>query len=237
MRKAVISAAVLLIAVMISALRLRCSITSMQLCGKARHTVGTPMQPQQQLHLSNPAGLRIPHRPIPAQFNGRSSSKMSLLLSGPIRTTSAAAGSSEGSSSSSNKPKGSLLSVLQTAKRFVTTTARTLIAALLLVAAAPYVLSSTWGTSAACSIASRVLPGDVHVQRIHLGWSQPLALEGLTLHEGAAGSSRQLLSVERMSTAGGTALQEVGDCKYAGLVMSGADARCCENRGVVYQYV
>jgi hypothetical protein len=54
-----------------------------------------------------------------------------------------------------------------------------------------------------------MLPGDVQVQRLGLGWSQPLSLEGLLLHEGAAGSSRQLLTVERMSTAGALACSRV----------------------------
>lgn len=72
----------------------------------------------------------------------------------------------------------------------------------LLVAAAPYLLSSRLGTSIAAAGASRMLPGDVQIQRISLGWTQPLAVHGLSVFEGAAGSSRQLLGLQRLSSAG-----------------------------------
>lgn len=72
----------------------------------------------------------------------------------------------------------------------------------LLVAAAPYLISSRLGTAVAAAGASRVLPGDVQIQRISLGWTQPLAVEGLSVFEGAAGSSRQLLGLQRLSSAG-----------------------------------
>lgn len=72
----------------------------------------------------------------------------------------------------------------------------------LLVAVAPYLLSSRLGTAIAASGASRMLPGDVQIQRISLGWTQPLAVHGLSVFEGAAGSSRQLLGLQRLSTAG-----------------------------------
>jgi hypothetical protein len=42
----------------------------------------------------------------------------------------------------------------------------------------------------------------VRIQRVSLGWTQPLAVEGLSLFEGAAGSSRQLLGLQRLSSAG-----------------------------------
>jgi hypothetical protein len=207
MHKAVIAVVVLLIAVMISTLRMRCSSTSMQLCRRARSAVGTSMQQHQQLHHSIPAALRIPHTRTLNLPPALTNSTLPWLLSKRLRTTTtAAAGSSEGSSNSS---KHSPTSVLQAARQLISTAAHTLIAALLLVAVAPYIISSRWGTSAACSVASRMLPGDVRVQRLRLGWSQPLSLEGLSLHEGAAGSSRQLLTVERMSTAGVRACRTV----------------------------
>lgn len=72
----------------------------------------------------------------------------------------------------------------------------------LLVAVSPYLLSSRLGTAIAAAGASRVLPGDVQIQRISLGWTQPLAVHGLSVFEGAAGSSRQLLGLQRLSSAG-----------------------------------
>lgn len=77
----------------------------------------------------------------------------------------------------------------------------------LLVAAAPYLISSRFGTAVAAAGASRVLPGDVLIQRISLGWTQPLAVHGLSVYEGAAGSSRQLLGLQRISSAGQYTLQ------------------------------
>jgi hypothetical protein len=199
MRKSVIALVVLVTAIMISSLRMRCSSTSMQLCRRARSTVGISMQQQQhQLHNRVYAALLSSNRSVPLMLTPT----LPLLASRQLSTTAAAAGSGEGSESSSSSPKPATPTVLQAARQLITTAARTLLALLLLIAAAPYVLSSKWGTNAACRIASRALPGDVHVQRVRLGWSQPLALEGLVMHEGAAGSSRQLLSVERMSTAG-----------------------------------
>jgi hypothetical protein len=72
----------------------------------------------------------------------------------------------------------------------------------LLVAAMPYLISSRLGTAVVAAGASRVLPGDVQIQRVSLGWTQPLAVEGLSVFEGAAGSSRQLLGLQRLSSAG-----------------------------------
>jgi hypothetical protein len=195
---------VLVLAIMISSLRMRCSSTSMQLCRRARSTVGISMQQQQQqLHHRLYAALRSPVRPPPATLNP----SLPVVYSRQLSTTAAAAaGHSEGGDSGSSSSKPRTTSVLQAARQLITAAARTVLALLLLIAAAPYILSSRWGTSAACSIASRALPGDIHVQRVKLGWSQPLTLEGLVVHEGAAGSSRQLLSMERMSTAGATKL-------------------------------
>lgn len=72
----------------------------------------------------------------------------------------------------------------------------------LLVAAFPYLLSSRLGTSLAAAAASRVLPGDVQIQRLSLGWAQPLAVHGLAIYEGPAGASRQLVGLQRFSSAG-----------------------------------
>lgn len=200
MQKAVIALVVIVIAIMISSLRMKCSSTSMQLCRQARSTVGIKLQQQQQkLHHQLPAALLKSARPVSASLNPR----LPLLFSRPLTTTTAAAaGHSEAGDSGSSSSKPRRTSLLQATKQLITKAARTLLAVLLLVAAAPYILSSRWGTSAACRIASRALPGDIHVQRVQLGWAQPLAVEGLVMHEGAAGSSRQLLSLERMSTAG-----------------------------------
>jgi hypothetical protein len=72
----------------------------------------------------------------------------------------------------------------------------------LLAAVAPALISTRLGTAAAAAAASRVLPGDVRIERVQLGWARPLLLEGLELHEGAAGASRRLLSLRRATTAG-----------------------------------
>ena len=83
---------------------------------------------------------------------------------------------------------------------------RVLGTAALLVAALPYLLSSRLGTSVAAAAASRMLPGDVKIQRISLGWTQPLAVHGLSIFEAAAGSSRQLVGLQRFSSAGARSL-------------------------------
>jgi len=75
-------------------------------------------------------------------------------------------------------------------------------ACVLLLAAAPYLLSSRLGTAVAAAAASRTLPGDVSIQRISLGWTQPVAVHGLSVYEGEAGKSRQLISLQRFSSAG-----------------------------------
>lgn len=76
-------------------------------------------------------------------------------------------------------------------------------ACILLLAAAPYLLSSRLGTAVAAAAASRTLPGDVSIQSISLGWTQPVAVHGLSVYEGEAGKSRQLISLQRFSSAGG----------------------------------
>lgn len=85
--------------------------------------------------------------------------------------------------------------------------------ALLLVAAMPYLLSTRLGTAATAAAASRMLPGDVRIQRMTLGWTQPVAVHGLAVFEGAAGSSRQLIGLQRFSSAGRFTLGERG-CRF-----------------------
>jgi hypothetical protein len=112
--------------------------------------------------------------------------------------SSAGPGSSQQPGKATKQQRGPLQSlILQTVllSRIVGTL-------LLLIAAAPYLISSRLGTAAAAAAASRVLPGDVRIQRISLGWTQPVALYGLTVFEGEAGSSRQLIALQRFSSAG-----------------------------------
>jgi hypothetical protein len=74
-----------------------------------------------------------------------------------------------------------------------------------------------------------MLPGDVQIQRISLGWTQPVALYGLTVFEGEAGSSRQLIGLQRFSSAGGweVVTDDRGGvlCKFFATVVATAPAR------------
>lgn len=97
---------------------------------------------------------------------------------------------------------GSVLRTVRLVLAWTIAALRAAAAIMLLVAISPYLLSSRIGTRAVAAAASRVLPGDVRIQRLKLGWAEPLAVEGLAVYEAAAGSSRQLVGLERFSSAG-----------------------------------
>ncbi|KAF8057655.1 hypothetical protein HT031_006004 [Scenedesmus sp. PABB004] len=111
------------------------------------------------------------------------------------------AGEGEGDSSPP-PPPGAGASAGAWLRRLLAAALRGLAGLALLVGIAPYVLSSAWGTAAVAGAAGRVLPGRVALRKVQLGWGQPIVIEGLAVHEGRAPDSRQLLGLERLSSAG-----------------------------------
>lgn len=95
-----------------------------------------------------------------------------------------------------------IASAFHSITRTITLLFRLLASFTLLICITPYLISSKWGTEAASSLASRALRGDVKIHRIQLGWWEPIVLEGLQMHEGTAGNSRQLVNIPKLTSAG-----------------------------------
>lgn len=89
-------------------------------------------------------------------------------------------------------------------KMLFTIAAGTLVLVGFVLALLPSYLSTSSGTRAACKAVSNVLPGHVEIARISTGWLQPTAVEGLIIYEREPGSSRRLVEVEKITTAGGS---------------------------------
>lgn len=198
----VLAAVVMMVIIASIPRMMRCS--GWQLCKAGFYNTGTTAlncQPAVPAMLT-PAAPSLMLMRLRAYTSARPTHKpVSSLVSRQLRTTPLASSSSS-SPDPVHAPHKSAFDSAKRLLRVIRAAMQALVAAALLVAVSPYLLSTKWGTSTASSVASRVFQGDVKVERISLGWAQPIAVEGVTVHEGTAGSSRRLFSLERLSSAG-----------------------------------
>eukprot|EP00775_Hariotina_reticulata_P001608 gene1608-1948_t len=65
----------------------------------------------------------------------------------------------------------------------------------------PYIISTKWGTAATAKVASKLLPGQVILQQLCLGWTQPVVVQGISVYEQQDTSSRKLITLEKLTSA------------------------------------